>query len=307
MRFSLWTSTGRPWNEILEAGRQAAEGGWEGIWLPDHFMPPEAGYRDSAPGSDPELGPVHEAWTALAALAAVVPDVRLGILVSGNTYRHPAVLAKMAATVDHISGGRLILGLGAAWQENEHRRFGIDYGSIADRADRLDEAAAMITALLADTRTTHTGAHYRLDAAPLEPKPLQQPLPLLIGGGGERRTLRTVARYAQAWNVWGLPPTLARKGSLLDDYCRQVSRDPADVVHTAAVFLAVADDAATAAEMRTGLGERAGLVGTPDEIRAAIDAYTDAGVAELIIADYNHTPQSRVAALQRLRSEVLDG
>lgn len=305
MRFSLWTSTGRPWVEILEAARTAEEVGCDGLWLPDHFMPPEGGYGSAAPGSDPEREPVHEAWTALAALAGLIPRLRLGVLVSGNTYRHPAVLAKMAATVDHISGGRLILGLGASWQENEHRRYGIEYGTAADRADRLEEAATMISLLVSAGRATHHGKHYRLEDAPLEPKPLQSPLPLLIGGGGERRTLRTAARHAHAWNVWGLPPTLARKGAILDGYCREEGRDPATVDHTVAAFLHIVDDPAAAAAARERLGEKGGLVGTPEELRSAVAAYAAAGVVELIIPDYNHTASTRRAALIRLRDEVL--
>jgi F420-dependent oxidoreductase-like protein len=307
VRFSLWTSTGRPWEEILAAARTAAEAGCHGVWVPDHFMPPEAGYGTAASGADPERMPVHEAWTTLAALAGLVPRVRLGVLVSGNTYRHPAVLAKMASTVDHISGGRLILGLGASWQENEHRRYGIDYGTAADRSDRLDEAAAMITGLLSQDRTTHHGAHYRLEAAPLEPKPLQARLPLLIGGGGERRTLRTAARYATAWNVWGLPPTLARKGAILDAYCREVGREPAAVEHTVAAFLDIRDDPDEAARTRERFGEKGGLVGTPAELRTVVADYAAAGVSELIIPDYNHTPATRATALARFRDEVLSG
>ena len=305
MRFSLWTSTGRPWDQILEAGRQAADDGWDGLWVPDHFMPPETGYGGDVIG-DPERFPVHEAWTTLAALAATVPRVTLGVLVSGNTYRHPAVLAKMAVTVDHVSGGRLVVGLGASWQENEHRRYGIEYGSAADRADRLEEAAAMITGLFANERTTHHGAHYRLEAAPLEPKPVQARLPLLIGGGGERRTLRTAARYAAAWNVWGLPATMARKGALLDAYCREEGRDPAAVAHTAAAYLEVIDDPTAAGRARAALGEKGGLVGTVAELRAVVDGYAPAGVSELMIPDYNHTPATRAAAFARLRHEVLD-
>lgn len=305
MRFSLWTSTGRPWGEILEAARTAEEVGCDGLWVPDHFMPPAGGYGTGAAGSDPEREPVHEAWTTLAALAGLTPRLRLGVLVSGNTYRHPAVLAKMAATVDHISRGRLILGLGASWQENEHRRYGIDYGTAADRADRLDEAAAMITSLLSAGRTSHEGRHYHLDDAPLEPKPLQSPLPLLIGGGGERRTLRTAARHATAWNVWGLPPTLRRKGAILDAYCREEGRDPSAVDHTVAAFLDIVDDPGTAAATRERLGEKGGLVGTPAELRSAVAAYADAGVVEVIIPDYNLTTATRRPALVRFRDQVL--
>ena len=120
MRFSFWPGPAQPWSELLDLARHAEETGWDGLWYADHFMPD---------GPDPS-GPWNEAWTTIAALAATVPRVRIGPLVSGNTYRHPAVLANMAATVDHISGGRLVLGLGAGWQENEHRAYGIEFSTV---------------------------------------------------------------------------------------------------------------------------------------------------------------------------------
>ena len=156
----MLTSGIRYWQS--DTGRAAEASGWDGLWLPDHFMPPEGGYGHEPSGIDPELLPTHECWTLLAGLAAAVPRVRLGAMVTGNTYRHPAVLAKQAATVDHISGGRLVLGLGAGWQENEHRRYGIAFGTVRGRADMLEEACAVITSLFADERTDFDGAHYRL-------------------------------------------------------------------------------------------------------------------------------------------------
>ena len=130
MRFGFWASTKNDWEHILAVSRAAEASGWDGLWLPDHFMPPEGGYGEEPAGVDPELLPNHECWTLLAALAMAVPRVRIGAMVTGNTYRHPAVLAKQAASVDHISGGRLVLGLGAGWQENEHRRYGIEFGTV---------------------------------------------------------------------------------------------------------------------------------------------------------------------------------
>ena len=143
MQYSVWVSSGHSWDEILGLCRHIESTGWDGIWIPDHFMPPEGGYgQEVEPGQDPELDPVHEGWNLVAALAGLIPRVRLGVLVSGNTYRQPAVLAKMAATIDHISNGRLLLGLGSGWQENEHRRYGIPYptplgGGMAGHQARL--------------------------------------------------------------------------------------------------------------------------------------------------------------------------
>jgi alkanesulfonate monooxygenase SsuD/methylene tetrahydromethanopterin reductase-like flavin-dependent oxidoreductase (luciferase family) len=306
MRFSVWLNSGRTWPEIRDAAIRAEDTGWDGIWLPDHFMPPEEGY-DSQPEhrDDPELGPVHEAWSLLAAIAAVTSSARIGVLVSGNTYRHPAVVAKMVATIDHVSAGRAVLGLGASWQENEHRRYGMAFGTARDRSDRLEEAAAMITGLLTRPRTDHDGHHYRLVGAPLQPKPIQDPLPLLIGGGGERRTLRTTARYAQEWNIWGRPDDLAAKGEILDRHLAVAGRRPDSVARTAAAFLAFADDEASGRELTAAYGRQGGLVGTPNMIRAAIDAYGEAGCSELIVPDYNFQPDARNEAFDRFQREVL--
>ncbi|MDE0757940.1 MAG: TIGR03560 family F420-dependent LLM class oxidoreductase, partial [Pseudomonadales bacterium] len=201
MRFSLWPLPSHDFITLRSLAEHAEQTGWDGIWLADHFMP----------NAEDTSAPWPEAWTTLAALAALVPRVRLGTLVTGNTYRHPAVLAKMATTVDHISGGRVVLGLGSGWQENEHQKYGIDFFSTRERLSRLEEACQLIKALLIEVEATFEGKFYRLEGAPLEPKPIQSPLPLLIGGGGETVTLKITARYADEWNVWGTVDTLKHK------------------------------------------------------------------------------------------------
>ena len=306
MRYSVWVSSGHSWDEILGLCHHIESTGWDGIWIPDHFMPPEGGYGNEVePGQDPELDPVHEGWSLVAALAGLIPRVRLGVLVSGNTYRHPAVLAKMAATIDHISNGRLVLGLGSGWQENEHRRYGIRYPDRAGMSDRLEEAAAVISSLFSsESRVSFEGAHYRLTGAPLEPKPVQNPMPLLIGGGGERRTLRTAARYATHSNIWGTPETMAHKRAILDQHCRDAGRDPADLALSANAFLVFLDDPETGTAARSAMGDRGGLVGTPDQIREQLDAYTEAGVTELVIAGFNYSAEDFPAALDRLRNLI---
>ena len=304
MQYSVWVSSGHSWDEILGLCRHIESTGWDGIWIPDHFMPPEGGYgQEVEPGQDPELDPVHEGWSLVAALAGLIPRVRLGVLVSGNTYRQPAVLAKMAATIDHISNGRLLLGLGSGWQENEHRRYGIPYPTALEFSDRLEEAAAVITALMsAGPRSTVEGVHYELIDAPLQPKPIQNPMPLLIGGSGELRTLRTAARYATHSNMWGTPETMTRKRAILDRHCQDAGRDPAEVSLSANAFLIFVDDPEEAASTRSDMGDRGGLVGTPDQIRHQIDAYRAAGVDEIVIAGFNYTPETFPPALARLRS-----
>ncbi|MBI3325623.1 MAG: TIGR03560 family F420-dependent LLM class oxidoreductase [Nitrospinae bacterium] len=175
-----------------------------------------------------------ECWTALSGLAHATHRMRIGTLVSGNTYRHPAVLAKMAATVDIMSGGRLICGLGAAWQKNEHVAYGIPFYTVGERLSRLDEACQVILALWAEHKATFKGRYYQLDDAPLFPKSLQKPHPeLLIGGGGERRTLKIAAKYADHWNVWGGPEVLRRKIRILEDHCAAVGREHASITHSA--------------------------------------------------------------------------
>ncbi|MDZ7733724.1 MAG: TIGR03560 family F420-dependent LLM class oxidoreductase [Acidimicrobiia bacterium] len=193
MRFSYWANSEQPWASILETAQHVEAAGWDGIYVADHFM---SGFGD-------ETAPHLECWSMLAGLAAAVPRLRLGPLVTSNTYRHPAVLANIASTVDAISGGRVVLGLGAGWQENEHRAYGIDLPPVGERFDRLEEACEIVTRLLRDERTTFEGEHYTLRDAPLAPKPTD--MPLLIGGGGEKRTLRIAARYADEWNVWEAP------------------------------------------------------------------------------------------------------
>jgi F420-dependent oxidoreductase-like protein len=289
MRFSYWASADQPWVSILDASRHVENTGWDGIWFADHFMP----------GWEPEDGPTHECWTILAALAASVPRVRIGPLVTGNTYRNPAVLAKMAATVDQISGGRVVLGLGAGWQENEHEKYGIHFGTVRERMDRLDEACRVVTGLFSTPRSDLAGEYYTLIDAPLEPKPVQEKLPLLIGGGGEQRTLRITARYADEWNIWGTPELLAQKGEVLERRCDEIGRDPSEIRRSAVALLYLSDDEAFLAKHRDRDIGRPTIVGTPSEVVDIIGAYREAGVDEVIIPDFN------LADLGR-RKQVLD-
>ena len=277
MRFSIWINNAQPWDDILAAASHAEATGWDGIYVVDHFMP----------NAEDVSGPMHEGWALVSGLSALVPRVPIGVLVTGNTYRHPAVLAKMAATADHISGGRVILGLGAGWQENEHRAYGIEYSTVGGRLGRLEEACEVITSLFANDRTTFHGQHYQLVDAPLEPKPIQSPLPLLIGGGGEKRTMRIAAQYAQRWNVWGTPATLTHKNGVLDRHCEDLGRDPSEISRSAQGLLFMMDDEAASAKMRERDIGRPMLIGTPAELVDVVAAYRDAGVDELIVPDFN--------------------
>lgn len=276
MKFSFWINNANPWSEILATASHASDTGWDGLWVADHFMS-----NDEAAS-----GPMHEAWSAIAGLSAVVSKLRLGVLVSGNTYRHPAVLAKAVATIDHINDGRTVLGIGAGWQENEHEKYGIELPPVKERLDRFEEACAVLTGLLRDERTTFSGEYYQLDDAPLEPKPVGN-VPLLIGGGGEKRTMRIAAQYADEWNVWGTPELLQHKNQVLNRHCEDLGRDPAAITRSAQGLLFLFDDAEESAKMRARDLGRPMLVGTPSELVEVVASYREAGVDELIIPDFN--------------------
>ena len=276
----------RPWSEILELAQHCEATGWDGVYMADHFMP-------NTPDGAPADGPTLECWAVVAGLAAAVPRVRLGTLVCGNTYRHPALLANIAASVDVISGGRLVLGLGAGWQVNEHEAYGIPLFEVPDRLDRLEEACAVVTGLLREPRTTVDGEHYRVVDAPCDPKPVQQPLPLLVGGGGERRTLRIAARFADEWNVWATPEVLASKHAVLERHCDDLGRDPATIAVSTQALLFLSDDETWLAGKRELDVGRPAIVGTPAEVVDTLGRYRDAGADELIVPDWNLGPMSR--------------
>ncbi|TFH48142.1 MAG: LLM class F420-dependent oxidoreductase [Lysobacterales bacterium] len=280
MRFSFWPIARQSWEEVLALASHVERTGWDGIWYADHFMPntPEA--------SDP----CHEVWTTVAGLAVSVPRIRIGTLVAGNTYRHPAVVANMAATIDHMSGGRLVLGLGAGWQENEHRAYGMEYYTVGERLRRLEEACQVIKALFNEQRANFEGRYYRLENAPMEPKPIQDPLPLMIGGGGEKVTLRITARYADEWNVWGDVDRLRQKMGVLDGHCETVGRDPGGIQRSAAVLVYLSDDPALVKRIREEPQARPSIAGNSAQLADIVAEYAQAGVDELIVPDFHMEP-----------------
>ncbi len=283
MRFSFWTGNGQSWEDTLEGCRYAEKTGWDGIWYADHFMPNEENVDQ----------PIHEAWSVLAAIAACVPRVRIGPLVAGNTYRNPALTAKIAATIDHISGGRLVLGLGAGWQENEHEKYGFDFSTVKGRLDRLDEAVEIITSLLVSPRTDFDGNHYTVVDAPLDPKPIQEKIPLMIGGGGRKRTLRTAALHADEWNYWGMPADIEELCQVLNAHCEDVGRDPAEIQRSACALMFIAEDEEKLARFRGQDFGRATIVGTPSEVIEIVGSYAEVGLDELIVPDFTFGPMER--------------
>jgi F420-dependent oxidoreductase-like protein len=275
MRFSIWPSPQRPWGEILELAQHCESTGWDGIYYADHFMPNGG---DTAPLD----GPTLECWSVIAGLAAAVPRLRLAPLVTSVTYRHPTVLANIAAAVDNMSDGRLLLGLGAGWQENEHQAYGLELGTIKQRLDRFEEAVQVIRSMTREERTNFTGAYYEVTDAPNQPAPVQQNLPILIGGGGEKRTLKIAAQYADEWNAWTEPTVLAHKLSVLAQHCDAIGRDPVEIKVSTQAMLFLSDDEAWLKDKRT----MGAIAGTPKEVVDIIGAYQEAGADEIIVPDF---------------------
>ncbi len=216
------------WPELLRRVKFAEEAGFDGAWVFDHF---QALY--GARG-----GPCLEGWSLLAALAVSTSRIRLGNLVTGITHRHPSVLATQAVTVDVLSGGRLELGLGAAWNEPEHRQLGIPFPPTRERAARLEEAVQVIRKLMTTDRASFGGKHYTLASAAYRPRPVQKPHPpIWIGAGGERLMLPIVARQADAWHGFGPASELARKSALLDELATKAKRDPQAILRSSSLSL----------------------------------------------------------------------
>src|ERR1700722_93338 len=247
MRFAFKTAPQHTtWADMLAVWQAADDiDVFESGWTFDHFYPIF---------SDP-TGPCLEGWTTLTALAQATRRVRLGTLVTGIHYRHPAVLANMISTLDIISGGRLEVGIGAGWNEQESGAYGIDLGSPRQRSDRFEEACQVLVALLSQETTTFKGEYYQLVEARNEPKGVQRPHPpICIGGSGERRTLRTAARFAQHWNfVGGTPEEFAHKREVLHAHCHDIGRDPAEILLSSHVMFD--GDPAAAAAAAAALGE----------------------------------------------------
>jgi alkanesulfonate monooxygenase SsuD/methylene tetrahydromethanopterin reductase-like flavin-dependent oxidoreductase (luciferase family) len=297
MRFSLWANLGQPWSDVVDGARHAEATGWDGVYVADHFMA-----DDAMPG--PVATPTLEATAALPALAALTDRVRLASLVLSVTYRHPAVLANWAATMDHVSDGRFLLGLGAGWQENEHQQYGIPQGPPGERIDRFVEALRVVRGLLDEAETTVEGGHYEVRDAVAEPKPVQERLPILIGGKGDRM-LGVVARHADEWNMWSTPEMLAERRAVLDQRCEAVGRDPGEIATSTQALTFVLDDDGKADELEAAMGLRPAMAGTPARLTERIAAWRDLGVDEVIVPDFTlGTGAQRADALDTIIEHV---
>jgi F420-dependent oxidoreductase-like protein len=283
----------RSWADTVQIAQRLDASGWYAVYVCDHFIP----YDQS--GRAPH-GPMLESWTTITGLASLTNRVRVGTLVLGNTYRHPAVVANMAATLDHVSNGRLILGLGAGWQQNEHEAYGIELPEAAERIDRFEQAVDIIEQLLGAPRTTSHGFFYDITDATCEPKPLQQPLPLLIGGGGEKRTMRVAAVYADIWHSWVSPDQLRHKNAVLDAHCASIGRDPQEIARATGgtISLSRGADGSSPSDVD--------VAGSVSEVIEQLRDYAEAGADEFIVRDHSEhlTVTETLDVIGRLTADV---
>jgi alkanesulfonate monooxygenase SsuD/methylene tetrahydromethanopterin reductase-like flavin-dependent oxidoreductase (luciferase family) len=297
MLLSIWPNAQQPWNDLVEEVRHADATGWHRAYVADHFMGDGGGF------GAPEV-PTLEATAVLAGLAVATERIALAPLVLGNTYRHPAVVAKWAATVDHLSNGRLTLGVGAGWQRNEHEQYGITLPPPGERVGRLDEACAVLRAMLHHPPATVEGEHYRVTDALCSPPPLQEHLPLLVGGKGDRM-LGLVARHADHWNMWGLPEVLAERALVLARRCERIDRDPATIHRSTQALVMLTDDSVRGTNFVESVAPRAAFAGTAREFAALCEQWAAVGIDEVIVPDAAlGTGDQRLERLDALRGAV---
>jgi F420-dependent oxidoreductase-like protein len=277
---------------VAETALAAEESGFDSFWVMDH----DHQIHTQGPPSEPML----EAYTLLAGVAARTSRISVGAMVTGVTYRNPAFLAKVVTTLDVVSSGRAILGIGAAWNEGESRAYGYAWPGVKERFERLEDALRICRAMFTQEQSTVRGTHHHVDGAYNVPQPVQPGGPrILIGGGGERRTLRLVAQYADLWNGFGSPEEVRRKLAVIAEHCRDIGRDPSEIVTTRLGQLALADTMEEAERKRDAFQRRRGLDdagveaalvwGTPDVVAERVQAYLDTGLDGLI---FNFPPGS---------------
>ena len=283
---NLW-SQASDWPSFIGAAKRADEFGYDHIWTWDHLW---------AIFGDPHQ-PIFEGYTALAAIAQATEHARLGLFVGANPFRNPGLVTKEVTTIDHISGGRAILGIGGAWFEAEHKAFGIDFGSgFGQRLDWLAEALPAIRTLLDGGEVTSApGGRYAFDRLRIDPRPVQDKLPIMIGGAGEKKTLRLVAQYADIWNVFGTPETVAHKDEVLRGHCADVGRDPSTIERTLGCKVTIRRTAAEAEQVRRSIlahnrtprerveGDVSFWTGTPEQIADTIRSYQAVGFNTFIV------------------------
>jgi alkanesulfonate monooxygenase SsuD/methylene tetrahydromethanopterin reductase-like flavin-dependent oxidoreductase (luciferase family) len=284
MRFGAqpW-SQATDWPGLRDVALNAERAGWDAIYTWDHLMAIQGPWRQ----------PIFEGWAVLAAWAALTSRIRIGLMVGANTFRNPGHTAKLATTLDHISNGRAILAIGGAWFEREHEAHGIDFGTgFGERLDRLDEAVGLMRRLLDGETIDHAGRFYTFKDAVHAPAPIQAHLPILIGGSGPKKTLRTVAARADAWNTSGTPKEFAAQDAILADHCAAVGRDPGLIERTVSFPIIIRDDRADADRALAALldhnhidtlGDIPNLLGSPAAIAERLRPYRDLGMVEVVV------------------------
>jgi alkanesulfonate monooxygenase SsuD/methylene tetrahydromethanopterin reductase-like flavin-dependent oxidoreductase (luciferase family) len=285
------------WPSFRDTALFAERIGWDSVWCWDHLLAIFGPWEQ----------PIFEGWTALAALGPITTRVRLGLMVGANTFRNPGVTAKLATTLDHVSGGRAVLGIGGAWFEREHQAFGIDFGaSPGERLGWLDESVMLMRRLLDGDRVTHDGPRYTMHDAVCEPRPVQPRLPILIGGSGRQKTLRTVAEQADGWNTSGTIDQVTDALRTLEQHCADVGRDPASIEKTVSFPLVLRDDPAAAEDRMRDLLSANGvaiadfdgyLAGSPEQIADHIRPYLALGFETVIVrmpAPFDHETIERM-------------
>jgi alkanesulfonate monooxygenase SsuD/methylene tetrahydromethanopterin reductase-like flavin-dependent oxidoreductase (luciferase family) len=286
MRFGaqLW-SQNTTWPEFRDTALAAEANGWDSVWTWDHLLAIFGPWEQ----------PIFEGWSLLTAVGAVSSKLRLGLMVGANTLRNPGLTAKLATTLDHVTGGRAVLGIGGAWFEREHDAFGFDetWGSgFGERLDRLDESVLLLRRLLDGERFDHDGRFYTMRNAMVAPRPVQAHLPILVGGSGPKKTLRTVAARADAWNTSGTLEEVGAKLATLDEHCAAVGRDRGEIELTVSFPITIRDDvaAATAAAKErfrangvNDAGAGPHLAGPPALVAEAIAPYRDLGFRTVIV------------------------
>jgi len=271
------------WPEYRGAALAAEAAGWDSQWTWDHLLAIQGPWQQ----------PIFEGWSMLTAVAAITSRMRLGLMVGANTFRNPGVTTKLAATLDHVSNGRAILGIGGAWFEREHEAFGIEFGATPGwRLDKLEEAVPLMRRLFDGELVTHEGRFYTLKDALCEPRPIQAHLPILVGGSGPKKTMRTVARHADAWNTSGDVETLRGQLQILDAHCADVGRDKSEIELTVSFPTIIRDRVEDAEAVRAkqlafnGLEDGGGvplLLGSPAHIARTLRPYLALGFSTVIV------------------------
>lgn len=299
MLLSIWPGMSQPWAAIAETAQFADDGGWHCLYVEDHFFDWE----------QPDL-PLHEVTSTLGALAALTHRIRLAPLVLSVTHRHPAVLANWAATVDHVSAGRLTLGLGAGWAQDEHTAYGLALGTPRERVDRFAEALAVVDGVLHHPPYTLDGRFFQVAAATAPPGPLGARIPLLVGAKGDRM-LALVARYADEWNAWSSPELLTELTTHLDAACERAGRDPRTLHRSTQALVKVTDDPREARAFAASAGPRAAVAGTADHVAERLAGYAAAGADEFIVLTEHfgdqHEREDTLAALWEATADLRGG